>query len=50
MVGRPDAHHVAEKVLELLDEGSAKARDSARQTMSRVRDSIFHWSSKRASL
>ena len=38
------------KVLELLDEGSAKARDSARQTMSRVRDSIFHWSSKRASL
>jgi tryptophanyl-tRNA synthetase len=38
------------KVLELLDEGSAKARDSARQTMSRVRDSIFHWSFKRASL
>jgi tryptophanyl-tRNA synthetase len=38
------------KVLQLLDEGSAKARECAQQTMSRVRDSIFHWSSKRASL
>jgi tryptophanyl-tRNA synthetase len=37
------------KVLQLLDEGSAKARECAQQTMSRVRDSIFHWPSKGAS-
>jgi tryptophanyl-tRNA synthetase len=37
-------------VLQLLDEGSAEARESAQQTMARVRDSIFHWPSKRASL
>jgi len=38
------------RVLEILDEGSAKARESAQQTMQRVRDSIFHWPSKRSSL
>jgi len=38
------------QALEILDAGSAKARESAQQTMSRVRDSIFHWSQKRASL
>ena len=37
-------------VLEILDQGSAKARESAKQTMARVRESIFHWSSKRSSL
>jgi len=36
--------------LQILDEGSAHARESAKQTMSRVRDSIFHWPAKRASL
>ena len=38
------------RVLEILDEGSAKARESAQQTMQRVRDSIFHWPSTRSSL
>lgn len=37
-------------VLEILDNGSAKARESAKCTMDRVRDAIFHWPSKRASL
>jgi tryptophanyl-tRNA synthetase len=36
--------------LEILDSGSAAARNFARQTMSRVRDSIFHWPAKHASL
>ena len=38
------------QVLEILDIGSAKARECAKQTMVRVRDSMFHWSEKRASL
>jgi len=38
------------KALEILDQGSAKARESAKQTMQRVRDSIFHWPQKRAEL
>ncbi len=38
------------QVLKLLDEGSAKASKSAKRTMQRVRDSIFHWPSKRAFL
>ncbi len=37
-------------VLEILDQGSATARQSAQQTMARVRDAIFHWPSKRAEL
>jgi tryptophanyl-tRNA synthetase len=37
-------------VLEILDAGSAKARESAKQTMSRVRESIFAWKRKRATL
>ena len=37
-------------VLEILDNGSKKARDSAMQTMSRVRESIFNWPRKRADL
>jgi tryptophanyl-tRNA synthetase len=37
-------------VLEILDAGSAKARECAKRTMDRVRDSIFHWPSKRAEL
>jgi tryptophanyl-tRNA synthetase len=35
------------KALEILDQGSAKARESAKQTMQRVRDSIFNWPRKR---
>jgi tryptophanyl-tRNA synthetase len=38
------------KVMQILDAGSAKARESATQTMSRVRESIFRWPEKRASL
>jgi tryptophanyl-tRNA synthetase len=38
------------KALEILDAGSAKARESAELTMQRVRDSIFHWPQKRAEL
>jgi len=47
---RLDYEQHPKRVLEILDQGSAKARESAKQTMSRVRDSIFHWPSKRASL
>jgi tryptophanyl-tRNA synthetase len=35
------------RVLEILDNGSTKARESAKQTMSRVRESIFAWQRKR---
>ena len=38
------------KALEILDQGSAKARESAKQTMQRVREAIFHWPRKRAEL
>jgi tryptophanyl-tRNA synthetase len=38
------------KALEILDAGSAKARESAKQTMQRVRDSIFNWPRKRAEI
>ena len=47
---RLDYEQHPKRVLEILDAGSARARESAKQTMSRVRDSIFHWASKRASL
>ncbi|HTA60750.1 MAG TPA: hypothetical protein VK805_21535 [Candidatus Baltobacteraceae bacterium] len=38
------------KALEILDQGSAKARKSAQHTMERVRAAIFHWPQKRAEL
>jgi tryptophanyl-tRNA synthetase len=38
------------QALEILDAGSVTARESAKQTMSRVRDAIFHWPAKRAAL
>ncbi len=38
------------RVLEILDQGSAKARKSAQQTMQRVRESIFAWQRKRSDL
>ncbi len=34
-------------VLEILDAGSGKARASARGTMERVREAVFHWKEKR---
>ena len=34
-------------VLEILDEGSKKARAVAQGTMERVRESVFHWKEKR---
>ncbi len=46
---RLDYEQHPKRVLEILDAGSAKARDSAQQTMRRVRESIFHWPQKRAS-
>jgi tryptophanyl-tRNA synthetase len=38
------------KVLEILDAGSATARESAKTTMERVRESVFNWKRKRAEL
>jgi tryptophanyl-tRNA synthetase len=38
------------KVLQILDEGSAKARAVALKTMARVREAVFHWSEKRAEI
>lgn len=37
-------------VLEILDQGTAKARQSAKQTIARVREAIFNWPRKRAEL
>ena len=37
-------------VLEILDEGSAKAQESAKRTMHRVRESVLGWQSKRRHL
>ena len=38
------------RVLELLDEGSQKARVVAQSTMERVREAVFHWNDKRREL
>jgi tryptophanyl-tRNA synthetase len=38
------------KVLQVLDEGSAKAREVAQKTMSRVREAVFNWKEKRAEI
>src|SRR3984893_9449658 len=37
-----------DKVLQILDEGSAKAREVAVKTMERVRDAVFDWDKVRA--
>jgi len=37
-----------ERVLRILDEGSAKAREVAQKTMTRVREAVFNWNEKRA--
>ena len=38
------------KALEILDAGSAKARQSAKETMDRVRTAIFNWPRKRSEI
>jgi tryptophanyl-tRNA synthetase len=47
---RLDYERNPKRVLEILDSGSAHARECAKRSMTRVRDSIFHWPEKRASL
>jgi len=47
---RLDYERHLKRVLEILDTGSAKARESAKRTMERVREAIFHWTQKRAAL
>jgi len=37
-----------DKVLQILDDGSAKAREVAQKTMARVREAVFNWKEKRA--
>jgi tryptophanyl-tRNA synthetase len=36
------------KVLQIIDEGSVKAREVAQKTMARVREAVFNWKEKRA--
>ncbi len=36
------------KVLQILDEGSIRAREVAQKTMARVREAVFNWKEKRA--
>ena len=38
------------KVLRILDDGSARAREVAQKTMGRVREAIFNWKDKREEL
>jgi tryptophanyl-tRNA synthetase len=47
---RLDYEQHPKKALAFLDAGSAKARESAKQTMERVRTAIFNWPRKRAEL
>jgi tryptophanyl-tRNA synthetase len=35
------------RVLEMIDEGSKRARIEAKKTMERVREAVFHWKDKR---
>jgi tryptophanyl-tRNA synthetase len=39
-----------DKVLQILDEGSVKAREVAQKTMARVREAVFGWGNKRDEL
>jgi tryptophanyl-tRNA synthetase len=41
---------VPTEVLSILDNGSAKARELAQKTMSRVREAVFGWQNKRAEI
>ena len=38
------------KVLRIIDDGSLKAREVAKKTMSRVREAVFGWQNKRAEI
>jgi len=39
-----------DKVLRIIDEGSVKAREVAQKTMTRVREAVFGWQTKRAEI
>ena len=39
-----------DKVLQILDDGSVKAREVAQKTMARVREAVFNWKEKRAEI
>jgi tryptophanyl-tRNA synthetase len=39
-----------DEVLRILDEGSARAREVAQKTMTRVREAVFNWTEKRAEI
>jgi tryptophanyl-tRNA synthetase len=45
---RVDYEKHPKRVLEMLDEGSKKARVEAKKTMERVREAVFGWEKKRA--
>jgi tryptophanyl-tRNA synthetase len=47
---RTDYEQQPDRVLEILDTGSKRARMVAQQTMDRVRDAVFHWPEKRAEI
>ena len=38
------------KALRIIDDGSLKAREVAKKTMSRVREAVFGWQNKRAEI
>jgi hypothetical protein len=38
------------RVLEVIDAGSDRARETAQATMKRVRDAVFGWKAKRAGI
>jgi tryptophanyl-tRNA synthetase len=44
---RQDYEQQPQHVLDILDTGSTRARMVAQETMSRVREAVFHWSEKR---
>jgi tryptophanyl-tRNA synthetase len=44
---RVDYEKHPKRVLEMMDEGSKKARVEAKKTMERVREAVFGWEKKR---
>jgi tryptophanyl-tRNA synthetase len=44
---RVDYENHPKRVLEMMDEGSKKARVEAKKTMERVREAVFGWEKKR---
>ena len=49
-VRRLDYEQHPKRALEILDAGSNEARKHAKETMSRVREAVFHWNQKRQEL